>query len=121
MTDTKWVDTGNTRNKDDGTVCGCTASNTLKRCYGGVCTDTGLCDSSICGADAACDGKRPRESCGAGGTCDSTCKCRVPAMGEDYGVFNGGLWFVDTTGDHVADQVFWIGFEGTTPLVGNIR
>jgi GH25 family lysozyme M1 (1,4-beta-N-acetylmuramidase)/surface antigen len=41
VTGTQWVDTGNTRNKPDGTICGCTASNTLKRCYGGVCTDTG--------------------------------------------------------------------------------
>jgi hypothetical protein len=37
VTDTQWIDTGNTQNKPDGTICGCTARNTLKRCYGGVC------------------------------------------------------------------------------------
>jgi hypothetical protein len=86
VTSTQWVDTENTRNKTDGTICGCTASNTLKRCYGGVCTDTGICNSTTCGADAACDGKRPGDSCG-GGTCDSNCKCGGQAVGEDYGVF----------------------------------
>ena len=119
VTGTQWVDTGNTRNKPDGTICDCTARNTLKRCYSGVCTDTGICDSSICGADAACDGKRPGDSC-SGGTCDSNCKCGGQVTGEDYGVFWNGLWFVDTTGDHAADEVFGYGFAGATPLVGDI-
>jgi hypothetical protein len=91
VTGTQWVDTGNTRNKPDGTICGCTASNTLKRCYSGVCTDTGICDSTTCGADASCDGKEPGDSCG-GGICDSNCKCG--AVGEDYGVFRNGLWIL---------------------------
>jgi hypothetical protein len=80
------------RNKADGTICGCTASDTLKRCYSGVCTDTGICDATTCGADAACDGKKPGESCGANKKCDSNCKCG--AVGEDYGVFRNGLWIL---------------------------
>jgi hypothetical protein len=75
ITDTQWLDTGNTRNKDDGTICGCTANNTLKACYEGNCTDTGICNSTICGADAACDGKQPWEACGADRRCNSTCNC----------------------------------------------
>jgi hypothetical protein len=93
VTDTKWVDTGNTRNKDDGTICGCTASNTLKRCYGGVCTDTGICDATTCGADAACDGKEPGDSCGAGSICNSTCKCVcVEAHGDGIALYQNGWW-----------------------------
>ncbi|NAT10716.1 hypothetical protein C4E22_04090 [ANME-1 cluster archaeon AG-394-G06] len=119
VTDTQWIDTGDTQNKPDGTICGCTASNTLKTCKDSICTDTGICDSTTCGADAACDGKRPGDSCG-GGICDSNCKCGGQAVGEDYGVFSGGLWFVDTTGDHAADDVFGYGFAGAAPLVGDI-
>jgi len=63
------------RNKPDGTVCGCTANNTLKVCYDGTCTDTGTCNLTICGADAACDGKKPGEDCGTDSKCNSTCKC----------------------------------------------
>jgi GH25 family lysozyme M1 (1,4-beta-N-acetylmuramidase) len=114
----RWIDTGNTQNKPEGTICGCTASNTLKRCYGGVCTDTGICDSTTCGADAACDGKEPGDSCG-GGICDSNCKCG--AVGEDYGVFSAPWWFVDKNGDQLADDVFGYGFAGATPLVGDFN
>jgi len=121
VTGTKWVDTGNTRNKDDGTICGCTASNTLKRCYSGVCTDTGICDSTTCDADVACDGKEPGDSCGTGGTCDSNCKCGVPAVGEDIAAYCNGLWLVNTNGDHqTVNQAFWYGAAGQTPLVGDI-
>ena len=34
-------------------------------------------------------------------------------------VFDNGRWFVDTTGDHVADKVFMYGFPGATPLIGD--
>ena len=53
----------------------CTANNTLKACYDGNCTDTGICNTTICGADAACDGKKPGETCGDGKICNSTCNC----------------------------------------------
>jgi hypothetical protein len=75
VTDTQWLDTGNTQNKPDGTICDCTASNTLKKCNGGICTDTGICNSINCSADAVCDGKEPGESCGAGRICNSSCNC----------------------------------------------
>jgi len=75
ITNTQWIDTGNTRNKPDGTICGCTANNTLKRCYDGSCSDTGICNSTICGADIACDGKKPGESCGTDRKCNSICNC----------------------------------------------
>jgi C1A family cysteine protease len=80
----------------------CTANNTVKKCYDGNCTDTGICNSTICGADVACEGKKPGESCGTG-TCDSNCKCRGQAVGEDIGVFRDGGWHVDTNRDQVAD------------------
>jgi hypothetical protein len=121
VTGTQWVETGDTRNKPDGTICGCTASNTLKSCYSGLCTDTGICDSTICGADAACDGKKPGESCGANKKCDSNCKCGGQAVGEDYGIFSAPLWFVDKNGDQLADEVFGYGFAGATPLVGDFN
>ena len=75
VTDTQWIDTGNTRNKTDGTVCGCTANSTLKKCYVGTCSDTGICNSTCCDADSACDGKKPGEVCGTNSKCNSTCKC----------------------------------------------
>jgi hypothetical protein len=34
-------------------------------------------------------------------------------------IFDSGRWFVDTNGDHVADEDFWFGFDGATPLVGD--
>ena len=75
VTGTQWVDTGAVRYKPDGTICGCTANNTLKKCYAGSCSDTGICNSTYCGADAACDGKEPGEVCGIGSKCNSNCKC----------------------------------------------
>jgi hypothetical protein len=75
VTNTQWIDTGNVRNKPDGTVCGCTANNTLKECYGGTCTDTGICNSTYCAADAACDGKNPGDDCNGDRKCNATCKC----------------------------------------------
>ena len=75
VTDTQWVDTGNERNKPDGTICGCTANNTLKKCYDGTCTDTGICNSTICSADAVCDGNKPGDICGTDRKCNSTCNC----------------------------------------------
>ncbi len=80
VTEIQWIDTGNTRDKPDGTICGCTANNTLKRCYDGACTDTGICNSTYCDADVGCDGKKPGESCGANRKCNSTCNC-VLALG----------------------------------------
>jgi hypothetical protein len=75
VTNTQWIDTGNTRNKSDGTYCGCTANNTLKKCCGGTCSDTGICNSTYCGADSACDGKKTGDTCDANKNCNSTCKC----------------------------------------------
>ena len=34
-----------------------------------------ICNSTICDADAACDGKKPGESCDTNKKCDSNCKC----------------------------------------------
>jgi hypothetical protein len=120
VTGTQWVDTGTTRNKPDGTICGCTASNTLKRCYSGVCTDTGICNSSICGADAACDGKVPGDSCG-GGICDYNCKCGGQAVGEDTIVVRNGRWYVDTDHNHLADETFYYGKATDIPLTGDVN
>jgi hypothetical protein len=53
----------------------CTTNNTLKTCYNGNCTDTGICNTTICSADAACDGKKPGETCGDSRICNSTCNC----------------------------------------------
>ena len=84
ITNTQWIDTGNTRNKPDGTVCGCTANNTLKECYEGTCSDTGTCNSTICDADITCDGKKPGEICGIDLKCNSTCKCvKITEYGVD--------------------------------------
>jgi C1A family cysteine protease len=40
---------------------------------------------------------------------------------DNYGVFKDGLWFVDTTGDHIADVVFLYGAPGHVPLVGDVN
>jgi hypothetical protein len=40
---------------------------------------------------------------------------------DDIAVFSAPLWFVDTNGDHLADDVFCYGFAGATPLVGDIN
>ncbi len=80
VTNTRWIDTGNTRNKPDGTICGCTANNTLKECYEGICSDTGICNSTMCGAGADCDGKKPGESCDTNKKCNSNCKCQCPEV-----------------------------------------
>ena len=64
------------RNMSDGTICDCTANNTLKRCYNGTCSDTEICNSSICNADDPCDGKTPGEECGHNSLCNSTCECQ---------------------------------------------
>jgi hypothetical protein len=115
------------QNKDDDTICDCTARNTLKRCYSGVCTDTGICDAATCDADAACDGKEPGDSCG-GGTCDSACKCRVPAVGEDIAVsYNNGWWEFkygpvdDILNCQPADHWLMYGTGTGTPLVGDFN
>ncbi|HJH25479.1 MAG TPA: hypothetical protein C5S37_01625, partial [Methanophagales archaeon] len=85
ITDTKWVDTGNARNKPDGTICGCTANNTLKRCYEGICADTGICNATICNADYSCDDKKPGEACRPNKKCNSNCKCQGPEVIFDTG------------------------------------
>ncbi|NAT11417.1 hypothetical protein C4E22_07785, partial [ANME-1 cluster archaeon AG-394-G06] len=43
----------------------------------------------------------------------------ITAPGGRGIVFDNGRWFVDTTGDHVADKVFMYGFPGATPLIGD--
>jgi predicted acetyltransferase len=40
---------------------------------------------------------------------------------DDIAVFRNGKWFVDMTGDHVADRSFWYGIAGDIPLVGDIN
>jgi hypothetical protein len=114
VTGTQWVDTGTTRNKPDGTICGCTASNTLMRCYGGVCTDTGICDATTCDADSACDGKVPGDSCG-GGICDSVCECEGQVT--DCGVYRNGKWILRTSGS-VIYNVWW-GRATDKPVTGD--
>ncbi|MBN1762278.1 MAG: hypothetical protein JW878_04265 [Methanomicrobia archaeon] len=76
VTGTRWIETGATRAKPDGSNCGCTANNTLMKCYNGTCSDTGLCNATICQANAACDGKVPREVCGTGSICNYNCECQ---------------------------------------------
>ncbi len=75
---TSWVDDQLVENCS----CQCTANDTVKKCYEGNCTDAGICNSTICGADIACEGKKPRESCGAGMICNSTCNCVALAPPE---------------------------------------
>ena len=75
VTGTQWVKTGETRDKPDGTDCGCTANNTRKECSEGTCSDTGKCNATICNADIACDGKKPGDLCAADKRCNSTCNC----------------------------------------------
>jgi hypothetical protein len=119
VTGTQWIDTGNTRNKPEGTICGCTASNTLKGCDGGVCTDTGICDATTCGADAACDGKEPGDSCGGGRICDSNCKCRATG-GYGGGVYRNGNWILRTEDSPLAKVYsFWWGWSTDTPVTGD--
>jgi hypothetical protein len=36
-------------------------------------------------------------------------------------IFSAPLWFVDSTGDHIADDTFGYGFPGATPLVGDFN
>ena len=43
------------------------------------------------------------------------------AGGRGIAVFRNGQWFVDTTGDHVADKYFWYGLAGDDPVVGDIN
>ena len=43
------------------------------------------------------------------------------AGGRGIAVFRNGQWFVDTTGDHVANLEFWYGLTGDDPLVGDIN
>jgi hypothetical protein len=88
---TQWVDTGNTQNKEDGTVCGeCSVCDT------GVCTSTctacETCESDVCvntcTADAGADAFiRAGESVMLGGAPTSTCTgCTYswdPATGLD--------------------------------------
>jgi uncharacterized delta-60 repeat protein len=64
------------RNKSDGTICGCTANNTLKSCINGTCLCTGICNADICNADYSCDGKKPEDECDTNSICNVTCKCQ---------------------------------------------
>ncbi|HUV02265.1 MAG TPA: C1 family peptidase [Desulfobacteria bacterium] len=86
VSDSRWVDTGTTRDKPDGSDCGCTANNTMMKCYNGTCSDTGMCNSTICQANAACDGKGPGGACGAGSTCNYSCECQ----GGSAAIFDTG-------------------------------
>jgi hypothetical protein len=36
-------------------------------------------------------------------------------------IFSNGWWFVDTTGNHIADIVFLYGAPGHVPVVGDIN
>ena len=36
-------------------------------------------------------------------------------------IFSAPFWFVDSTGDHIADDFFGYGFTGATPLIGDIN
>ena len=40
---------------------------------------------------------------------------------DDTAIFRNGVWYVDTNGDHVADQIFGYGIAGDTPIVGDIN
>ncbi|HDN68525.1 MAG TPA: PKD domain-containing protein [Methanomicrobia archaeon] len=100
VTETKRVETGRTRtvNKPNGTVCGCTANSTLKKCLAGVCLDTGVCNTTYCGADLGCDGKKPGDACGggagAGYKCSPACKCvpnRPPVAAFTYSPLNAAV------------------------------
>jgi len=66
ITDTKWVDTGETRNKDDGTSCS-----------GGDCNVccSGSCTSPVCCVDTDCDDSNPgtTDTCLNAGTCNAEC------------------------------------------------
>jgi hypothetical protein len=86
VTGTRWIETGTTRDKPDGSDCGCTVNNTLQRCYNGSCSDTGVCNATICNADAACDSKEPGGACGADSTsCTYSCECQGPQATFDTG------------------------------------
>ena len=73
------------RPANESMICGCTVNNTLKRCYGGTCSDTRICNSSICKADVYCDGKQQGEESGTDSNCDYTCKCQGPEAIFDTG------------------------------------
>ena len=112
INDTKWIDTGNTSIKANGTICGCTANNTVKRCYDGNCTDTGIGNTSNCFADVACEGKKPGESCGDGRICDSTCNC-VSLAPPEITSFAPLSYVDDTVGN-------WSAFNVTVNQAANV-
>jgi hypothetical protein len=93
------------QNKPDGTICGCTANNTLMGCNDGTCSDTGICNSTICGADVSCDGKNPGESCGTNRKCNFTCKCQEYDITPPASIAN----LQNTTGQT------WINWTWTNP------
>jgi len=107
VTTTQWVDTGNVRNKPDGTICGCTENNTLKTCYNGNCSDTGVCNATHCDADANCNGRRPGDSCGSGSMCNATCKCITTGMLCGDVDDSGTVTIIDVRllMNHVADPI----------------
>jgi hypothetical protein len=50
-----------------------------------------------------------------------TATVTITAAGGRGIVFSAPFWFVDTTGDHIADGFFGYGFAGATPVVGDIN
>ena len=106
------------QDKPDGTICGCTANNTLKRCYEGSCSDTGICNSTVCGADSSCDGKKPGESCDTNKKCNSTCNCVLApnininiTSPENNSIYSSTCIRLNFTVEPEGTTLAWIGYS----------
>jgi len=78
ITNWKWVDTGNIRNKPDGTVCGSNTTSCLNDyCLGLIHYDwiynacNKLCSGGVCGSCNTCT--LTTDTCNPSGCCDATC------------------------------------------------
>ena len=78
ITNWKWVDTGNVRNKPDGTVCGSNTTSCLNDyCLGLIHYDwiynacNKLCSGGVCGSCNTCT--LTTDTCNPSGCCDATC------------------------------------------------